>query len=216
VGVSFVVALAVLPSLGMTDTFDGSSSADTSLGLSYDFRVHALNCSYQARTWNGTVFRFDSADLPFEFSTILFGDYRSDSTFTHTYYSGSGILLNATGTNAVMTLRENGGRFISRIDYHSQPQVVFNGKFESVTYPDNATVYEGTDQIIQDWRNGTWTPDVGVFVEHPSNVTLSGAKFYIMTIEPAGTTDIPEFDLLPVFGITAMLFLMLRRKIVPR
>jgi len=210
-GMSFAFALGVLPSLGRTDTVDNNSSANSSQSLSYDFKVHALNCTSQTRTQNGTLFRFNAADLPFEFSTVYFGDYRSDTSYSHKYYGGSGILVNASGSNAVMVLRENGGRFVSRIDYHGQAQIVFNGKVESVTYPLVATKYDGTDQIIQDWRNRTWTPDDGVLVEHPSNVTLASAKFYLMTLEPSGTTDIPEFEILPIVGAVIVVFLAVRR-----
>jgi len=213
-GMSFVFALGVLPSLGKTDTVDNNSSANSSQSLSYDFKVHALNCTFQTRTQNGTLFRFNAADLPFEFSTVYFGDYRSDTSYSHKYYGGSGILVNASGSNAVMVLRESSGRFVSRIDYHGQAQIVFNGKVESVTYPMAATTYEGTDQIIQDWRNMTWTPDDGVLVEHPSNVTLASAKFYLMTLEPSGATDIPEFELLPIIGAVIAVFLVVRRSAV--
>jgi hypothetical protein len=209
---SLVFALAVLPSRGKTDTVDTDGSVNVSQDLSYDFRVHALNCTYQAPTQTGTLFRFDTTDLPFEFSTVSFCDYRTDTSFSHKYYAGSGILVNANGTNATITLRESTGRLVSRIDYHGQPQVVFNGKIESVTYPKNATTYEGTDQMIQDWRNETWTPDDGIVVEHPNNVTMSGASFFLMTLEPMVTTEVPEFEsLLPVVAVLSILLLLRRR-----
>lgn len=207
-GVSIAIMLAVLPSLGKTDTLDGSSSSDTSEGLRYDFRVHALNLTSMVRAAGGTIFKFRTADLPFDFSTVCFGDHRSDPTFSRTYYGGSGILVDAAGTSAVMTLKESTGRFISCVSYSGQAQVVFNGRVESVTYPTNTTTYHGTDQIVQDWRNGTWDPQDGVLVEHPSNIILSGAKFYLMTLEPSGITDIPEFDLVPMVGAVAAISLL--------
>ena len=210
--VSLVFVLAMLPSFGKTDTVDNGGSVNVSQGLSYDFRIHALNCTYQAPTQNGTLFRFDTTDLPFDFSTVSFCDYRTDTSFSHKYYAGSGILVNASGTNATITLRESTGRLVSRIDYQGQPQVVFNGKIESVTYPKNATTYEGTDQMIQDWRNKTWSPDDGIVVEHPSNVTLRGASFFLMTLEPTVTTEIPEFELvLPAVAGLSILLLLRRR-----
>jgi len=212
-GTSFVLVLALLPSLGKTDTVDTSNSASTSQILSYDFKIYGLNCTSQKHAQNGTLFKFATTDLPFDFSALSFGDYRSDTTFSHKYYGGSGILVNATGANATMVLRESSGRFVSRIDYHGQAQVVFNGKVESVTYPANVTTYEGTEQIIQDWRNTTWTPNDGVIVEHPSNVTLTSAKFYVMTLEPSAITEIPEFELLPIVGGIVALFVIARRAV---
>ena len=207
--IPLVLILAVLSTLGRSGA-DADSSPDTPRGLYYDFRVHALNCTSLSSTANGTLFRFNADDLPFEFSSICFGDYRADGTFSQKYYGGSGILVDATGLSTVMTLREGGGQFISAIDYHGQAQVVFNGKVESVTFPSNSTTYDGTDRIIQDWREGSWSPQEGVLVEHTSNVTLADAKFYLMTLEPSGTTDIPEFDPLLTVGAMIALFLIIR------
>jgi len=210
-GLSLVFVFAVLPSLGKTDTVDTSNSANTTQNLSYDFKIYALNCTSQKHTQNGTLFKFATTDLPFDFSAVNFGDYRSDTTFSRKYYGGSGILVNATGMNATMVLKESSGQIVSRIDYHGQAQVVFNGKVESVTYPTNVTTYEGTDRIIQDWRNTTWAPNDGVIVEHPSNITLTSAKFYVMTLEPSAVTEIPEFELAPIVGGIVALFMLVRK-----
>lgn len=210
-GVSFVIVLALLPSLGITDTVDTSNSANASQVLGYDFKIYALNCTSQKHTTGGTLFKFATADLPFDISAVSFGDHWSDTTYSHKYYGGSGILVNATGTNSTMVLRESSGRFVSTIDYHGQAQVVFNGKVVSVTYPTNLTTYEGTEQMIQDWRNTTWTPGDGIIVEHPSEVTLTGAKFYVMTLEPNAITDIPELDLVPIVAVVMALFILVRK-----
>jgi hypothetical protein len=122
------------------------------------------------------------------------------------------MLVNASGCNATITLRESNGRYVSCVDYHGQSQVVFNGKAESVTYPSNRTTYVGTDQMIQDWRNGTWTPSDGALVVHPSNVTLTEARFYLMTLEPNGQTDIPEYELMPAIGGAVLVILLMRRE----
>ena len=210
-GLCFILGISMIASLGSTESVDDTAPASASVVLSYDFKVHGLNCTSVSRTQNGTHFTFNTADLPFDFSTVYFGDHESDTTYSRKYYSGSGILVSASGANAVMTLRESSGRFVSRIDYHGQAQIAFNGKVESVSYPQNMTTYEGTDQIIQDWRNNIWDPSEGVLVEHPSNVTLDSAKFYVMTLEPSATTDIPEFELMPTIAAAVIVLLIVLR-----
>ena len=210
-GVSFVFVLALLPSLGMTDTVDTSNSANTSQVLGYDFKIYALNCTSQKHTPTGTLFKFNTADLPFNISAISFGDHSSDTTYSHKYYGGSGILVNATGSNATMILRESNGQLVSTIEYHGQAQVVFNGQVVSVTYPTSMTTYEGTEQMIQDWRSTTWTPGDGIIVEHPSAVDLGDAKFFVMTLEPDAITEIPEFEAVPIVVGVAALFILVRR-----
>jgi hypothetical protein len=88
---------------------------------------------------------------------------------------------------------------------------VFNGKVVSVTYPANLTTYEGTEQMIQDWRDTIWSPGEGVIVEHPSNVSLTDAKFYVMTLEPVALTEIPEYPLIPILGAVMAVFVLARR-----
>ena len=215
VGISLVLVLALLPSLGITDAVDTSKSSNATQVQSYDFRIYALNCTSQKHTQSGTLFKFATTDLPYDFSSVNFGDYRTDTTFSKKYYGGSGILVGATGKNATIVLRESSGQFVTEVNYHGQTQVVFNGRAEYVSYPSNVTTYEGTERIIQSWRNTTWNPSEGVIVEHPTNVTLTDAKFYVMALEPIQVTDIPEFELLPLV-VGAMALIVIVRNAIAR
>ncbi len=191
--VSVIAILALAPlrhsSPGATDSTTGSSTT-----APYQFRVYAMNTTMTVHLDSGTVlFVFKVADLPYELGSLFFGDFRADRNRTHVYYAGSGILVNATGASATVTLRESNGKVISSAVYHGQEQIVFNGEVKSVTYPKAATAYSGTDQMIQDWRNGAWSPAEGILVDHPANVTVLSASFFVMTIEPQGAFEIPEF-----------------------
>lgn len=211
-GAVFALIVSMLPVTEGPRAKESDTSANDKHAYSYDFRVHALNQSSAVRNESGTVFKFKEADLPFAFSTICFGDYRADTTFSRIYYGGSGILMNAWGGRASIVLMETNGKLVNRIDYTGQAQVVFNGRAESVTYPTTTTTYNGTDQIVQDWRNGDWTPTDGVFVEHPGNITLSNASFFLMTLEPVVVTDIPEFDLAIPGAFCVLMVILLRRR----
>jgi hypothetical protein len=209
--VSFVLALAWSSSVAGNDDKDKGGSDSVSQSLGYVFKVHALNSLSRFVTSNGTIFRFDGQGLPFDFASLKFGDYREDTTFSQRYYGGSGMLVNASGGIATITLREGNGRFVTSVTYQGQSQLVFNGKVESVTYPNSRTTYVGTDQMIQDWRARAWTPNEGALLEHPANLTLTDAKFFVMTMEPSGLADIPEYELLPVLAACVMIVLVAAR-----
>ena len=210
-GISFALALGVLLPREDKGAEDRNSSVEGSPRLVYEFRVYPLDATTMTRTQNGTVFSFDVSDLPFDFNSIYFGDFRLDNKHSHIYYAGSGIRVNATGANATVTLKEGNGKAVSRIDYHGQDQILFNGWIESVTYPGVMTTYNGTDLMVQDWRIGSWAPNDGILVEHPTNVTPQSASFFLMAFEPQIASGIPEFSTVvtPVVTLTTLVVMQL-------
>ena len=71
--------------------------------------------------------------------------------------------------------------------------------------------YDGTDLMVQDWRNGNWTPSDGIIIEHPKNVTISGATFYLAVYQPGVSAQMPEFDLLAAAASVFVMVLLARR-----
>ena len=210
-GILLAFVLAVLfvsrdLTIGSADSKDIQSAPSDN---SYEFRVYALNKTSIKVSENGTYFSFNVGDLPFDLGSLRFGDFRTDTNYSLSYYGGSGILVSARGENATMTIRESTGRLISEVRYHGQGLIVLSGETKYCSYPSGVT-WNGTDAMVQDWRAGTWTPDDGILIEHPRNVTLSDAKFYVMVFEPAGSTLIPEYEVVPVIALTLLLVVFLR------
>jgi hypothetical protein len=187
-------------------------SMPASISSDYAWKVYYLNQTSRVSQTNGTIFAFDMADLPFTFSSVIFGDFRGDISHSSTYYGGCGILVDASGSIASVTLAEAGGRTVSSVSYIGQSMIVFSGERRSVSYPNESTSYYGTDQIALDWKNGTWSPSQGVFVSHPSNVSLESSVFCLMVFEPVGTTEIPEFGWLPAVVVCSLLLPIVIRR----
>jgi hypothetical protein len=201
----FAIALVLLLALQLLLSHGGSSNRMTSpefqpaaASSNYSWRVYYLNETSRMQQANGTSFSFRTDDLPFDFSSIEFGDFRNDLQHISTYYGGCGILVNASGSSAVILLMEADGKLVTTVQYYGQDPIVFSGERKSVSYPNETTSYFGTDKIAQDWRNGTWSPDQGILVGHPMNVSLASSRFCLMVFEPAGSSEIPEFGLVPV------------------
>jgi hypothetical protein len=198
--------------IGSVDTKDTKSVPANN---SYEFRVYALNQTSSMTTENGTCFCFDIGDLPFDLCSLQFGDFRTDTSYSLKYFGGSGILVSACGENATLVIRECTGRLISEVRYHGQGLIVLSGETKYCSYPSGAS-WNGTDAIVQDWRGGTWAPGDGILIEHPENVSLSDAKFYVMVFEPAGSMLLPECEVVPVIALTLLLVAFLRnRKVGP-
>jgi hypothetical protein len=221
-GMSSVFILGVFLSQNHSGSGDSNGSVGGSANADYEFKVYALNTTAMTRAHDSTAFLFSISDLPFDFNSISFGDVGSDANHSRIYYAGSGILVNATGKNATVTLRESNGRTVSSIDYGGQEQIVFNGEVKSVTYPSLMTTYSGTDLMVQDWRNGIWAPNDGILVEHPNNVTVDRASFFLMVLESGGTFEIPEFGnvvpsvLASTTLVVALLLIGRRRSLEPK
>jgi hypothetical protein len=190
---SIALGLMLLPGAEEEAASETSNSQQSVVPVEYKWRVYVLNQTSMSDSSNGTTFSFRTEDLPQDFGSILFGDFRSDQSGEGTYYGGCGILVEASGTSASIVLRETDGKFISSVAYNGQDPVVFSGERRSVSYPSVTTSYYGTDLIIQDWRNGTWAPDEGILVEHPEDVTMVASEFCLMLFEPEGDIEIPEF-----------------------
>jgi hypothetical protein len=209
---AFLLASLLHPIPGKASETSTDSSAPTPANNSYVFKVYALNHTSTRAVSNGTALFFDIAQLPVNFSIMQFGDYRTDARYNSIYYAGSGILLNSSGTNAWITLREGDGRLVSSIFYHGEALVVFNGQTTTYVNCDRPAVFDGTDMIVQDWRNGNWTPNHGIIIEHPKNVTISGATFYLAVYQPGVSAQMPEFDLLPAVVSVFVVVILARRR----
>ncbi|MBU1915397.1 MAG: hypothetical protein KJ563_09415, partial [Candidatus Thermoplasmatota archaeon] len=207
--IAFVLAVLFIPRDLTIGSVDSKDTQSVPTNNSYEFRVYALNQTSIEISENGTYFSFDIGDLPFDLGSLQFGDFRTDTNYSLRYYGGSGILVSARGENATIAIRESTGRLISEVQYHGQGLIVLSGETKYCSYPSGVT-WNGTDAMVQDWRAGTWAPDDGILIEHPKNVTLSDAKFYVMVFEPAGNTLIPEYEVVPVIALTLLLVAFLR------
>jgi hypothetical protein len=210
---SLVLGVTLIPNLEKEAVTETNNSQQSVVQINYLWKVYVLNQTGRSDAANGTTFSFNNDDLPQEFSTILFGDFRADTDGEGTYYGGCGILVKASGASETITLREIDGKFVSSVQYNGQDPVVFSGERRSVSYPNVTTSYFGTDLIVQDWRRGTWSPNQGILVEHPVNVTMVESEFYLMLFEPEGDLEIPEFNDLPlVLALTLGVLTITSRK----
>jgi hypothetical protein len=210
-GLALLLASLLHSVPGKASETSTESPAPSPANDSYVFKVYALNHTSTRAVSNGTALFFDMAQLQVNFSRVRFGDCRMDSEYSATYYAGSGILLNSSGTNAWITLREGDGKLVSNVFYHGQPLVVFNGQTMTYVNCDRPAVFDGTDMIVQDWRKGNWTPNDGIVIEHPKNVTISGARFYLAVYQPGVNAQMPEFDLLPAVVSVFVVVVLARR-----
>jgi hypothetical protein len=201
---AFVLAALIVPKALTIRSADSRDVQSAPTDNSYEFRVYALNKTSMNVSEDGTYFSFEIGNLPFDLGSLQFGDFRTDKNYTQSYFGGSGILVSAYGGNATMSIRERAGKLISEVHYHGQDLIVLSGETKYCSYPSGVT-WNGTDAMVQDWRAGTWTPSDGILVEHPKNVTLSDAKFYVMVFEPAGSVQVPEFESFPVIALTILL-----------
>jgi hypothetical protein len=196
--VAIVLLIQALPEDKSPSSKESTKSLPSIATNPYQWRVYMLNQSSVHAQSSGTSFSFRAEELPFSFESVMFGDFRADVDHRVTYYGGCGILVNATGGSAPLVLRESAGKLISTVNYLGQNLIVFSGETKSVSYPTESTSYSGTDRLIEDWRNGTWSPNDGILVEHPKNVSVTKAVFCLMVFEPSGEILIPELQNLPV------------------
>ena len=210
-GLVFLLAPLLHSILGNASETSIKSAAPAPVNNSYVFKVYALNHTSTRTVSNGTALFFDTAQLQVNFSTVQFGDYRMDSRYSATYYAGSGILLNSSGTNAWIALAESNGKLVSSIFYRGQTLVAFNGQTTTYVNSSRPVAYDGTDLMVQDWRSGNWTPNDGIIIEHPKNVTMSGARFYLAVYQPGVSAQMPEFDLLSAVASVFAIVLLARR-----
>ena len=181
----------------------------------YEMRVYALNDTERSSASTGTLFKFDSQDLPFRFESLMFGNFREDTEYSSSYYAGMGLLASADGSNATVTLREGNGNLIQEIAYHGQSLIALGG-LESISRDKNGSVMDhswGSMAIpAHDWKDGSWIPESGILIEHPANVSITKATIHLMVFEPTINTDIPEFTPLYAVMVAAVLILLIRRR----
>jgi len=211
-GLGFVLAALLHPIPGKAGETSTDSSAPFPTNNSYMFKVYALNHTSTRAVSNGTALFFDLAQLPINFIGVRFGDYRKDTQYSATYYAGSGVLLNASGSNAWIALAEGNGKLVSSVFYRGQNIVALNGQTTTYINSSRPAAYNGTDLMVQDWRNGNWTPNDGIIIEHPKNVSISSARFYLAVYQPSVSAQMPEFGLIPaVTSIVVVIILVGRR-----
>jgi hypothetical protein len=196
--ISIILLVQFLPENRPTESTESTKSVPSVASNPYQWRVYMLNQSAVLAQSTGTSFSFRAEELPFSFESVSFGDFRDDVEHRATYYGGCGILVNASGAAALLVLRESAGKFISSVNYLGQDLIVFSGETKSVSYPTESTSYSGTDKLIEDWRNGTWSPNDGIVIEHPKSVSVTESVFCFMVFEPSGEILVPELENLPV------------------
>jgi len=179
------------------------------------FRVYILEELSRTVTANKTVLAYSIESLPFDLTTLSFGDFQNGPQAGVTYYAGSGMLLNVSGPRGNIVLKEPSGKTIRELSYQGQASIVFNGETITTSFPRASTDYEGTDVLIQDWLKGTWSPDKGVVVEHPSGLTVERSEFYLMVYQ--APTTVPEFGTLPAVALVVVILFVCsaRRKKLP-
>jgi hypothetical protein len=185
----------------------------------YELRIYSLNDTERYSLSMGTLFRFTTHDLPFDFGSLGFGDFREDVGCSSRYYAGMGLLASAGGRNATLTLWEPNGHLIQEIAYHGQSLIAVGG-WESISMDNDGAVMDhswGSMAIAaHDWKDGNWNPESGILVEHSTNVTITKATIDLMVFEPTGTTDIPEFAPVPAGLMAAVLIFLIRRRMTRR
>jgi hypothetical protein len=164
--------------------------------VSPGFKVYGLRELSRTEDLNQTHICFAADSLPFDFSNLVFGDYSSGPLVGETYYAGSGMILNVSGPNGNVTLREHDGAVIRTVQYQGQESIVFNGETVRTSTPKTTTRYEGTDLLVQDWLEGSWSPEEGVVLERPTGMTIEESEFFLMVFQPPAA--VPEFGAFPV------------------
>jgi hypothetical protein len=212
--ISFILAAGLLARGEIKEPSETVMSQPSFSQNDYSWRVYMLNQSEAIQEANRTTFLFNIEDLPFAFESILFGDFREDTDHEAIYYGGCGILVNASGSDGTVILKERAGKLIASVQYRGQDLIVFSGERKSVSYPVASTSYYGTDKMAEDWRNGTWHPGDGVLLDHPDNINVASATFCLMVFEPDGVVLVPEFDFvsIPVVCMLAIFVIGARRR----
>lgn len=212
------VAVLLLQMVPDAEEGDAASAQETVAEQdinTYVFAVYGLNHTERIPTGTGTLFTFDSGQLPFDFSKLDYGEFRGDTEFTSRYYAGMSLLVRAEGANASIRFLEGNGKSVEQIAYQGQSLIVLNG-WESTSRDSKGKVIDnvwGSMQIVAyDWRDGLWCSETGIMVEHPANVTVSGASLCLMVYEPGSGTEIPEFGPVSACGALAILVMLLTRR----
>jgi len=211
--------LGVLLLQAVPDAMDGDdASAQETLteqgGSAYAFVVYPLNHTSRSASATSTIFTFDTGQLPFTFPALEFDEFRGDTEFRVRYYAGMSLLAWASGTNSTVEFREVAGELIEEIAYQGQPLVVLNG-WETTSRDSKGKVIDNTWGSMQiaayDWRDGLWSPEEGIVIEHLAGLTVSSARLCVMVYEPAESAEIPEFCLMIVCAAMATTVIILRR-----
>jgi len=172
------------------------------IGIGSGFTVYSLGELSRTEAAGTTSISFDADGLPFDFDSLVFGSYETNPVVGATYYAGSGMILNASGSSGNVTLKEQSGKVIRVIQYQGQSSIVLNGQTVYSSTPTASTQYEGTDILVQDWLKGTWSPDMGVLLERPTGMTIESSEFFLMVFQPQA--QVPEFGALPMVAMAAM------------
>ena len=182
------------------DQADPSQDSVTKAGPA--FTVYSMRGTCSNTGTNVTSVTFDSSELPFEFTSLLFSSLQGGSVSGATSYAGSGMILNVTGPHGSITMKEQSGKVIRTLQYQGQPTLVFNGETAYTATPKAYAEFEGTEILIQDWLKGTWSPEAGVVLERPTGMTIDTSEFYLMVFQPQA--PVPEFGMFPLVALTVV------------
>ena len=182
-----------------TEKVETSPDPDSTNKIGPGFKVYGLRELSRTEGTNQTSISFTTRTLPFDFNSLVFGDYASNPKIGATYYAGSGMILNVSGPSGNVTLKDMSGRVIRSVCCQGQASIVFNGETVYTSTPKATTTYEGTDILVQDWLKGTWSPEEGVVLERPTGMTIDNSEFYLMVFQPPAA--VPEFGVFPAAAV---------------
>lgn len=221
-----LVALAFVSALVIQAIAERPHEGDTAMqevatretDETHELVVYTLDHTTRYTSWRGTLFTFDSGNLPFDFRDLLFGVLHRDANISSRCYAGMSMLASAYGQSANITFSEPGGKVIEKIVYEGQALIVLNG-WESISRDSEGGIIHhvwGSMQIAAyDWRDGLWQPERGVFIEHPRNVTVSSAALCLMVYEPDEGREIPEFGHATALMLLATVLVLAWRRRYP-
>lgn len=136
------------------------------------------------------------------FADLNFGDWRAEMNLSADYYGGMGILVEISGNVTHMLCQEPNGKIIQELDYTNQSVICLNGWRSWGT--NITTIYNGTEILAQDWRNGTWNPTRGIILI-ADGVSFNNASLTVLYFTP--TVRIPEYSMAP--GLMIMMLVVL-------
>jgi hypothetical protein len=200
-GILFLLisSAVIAQGIAVDKTKQTDSSQDSVANAGPAFTVYSMRGICSNIGTAATSVTFDSSELPFEFTSLLFNTLQGGSVPGATYYAGSGMILNATGPNGNITMKEQSGKIIRTLQYQGQPSIVLNGEAAYTTTPKAYAEFEGTEILIQDWLKGTWSPEKGVVLERPTGMTIDTSEFYLMVFQPQA--PVPEFGMFPLVAL---------------
>ena len=163
------------------------------------FHVLYSNATGRVDTPSMTVYTFSRDDALYE----MFSKYSGGLGLT---------IAGCSGINGTMRVWEPNGRMVEEFLYHGQSLIALCG-WHLYHYLDGNLTSESwgsMENATMDWRAGVWEPTDGLMIER-GNQTLGAAVLAMSYIVPG---VIPEFSMVIVVGATAVLMLLIRRRMM--